>query len=111
MPRALLLAVGTGDINRPEESLLTPLRKSIDQGEWSRTVLLPSQITDAHALIWRETKAEYSTGAVPSFGRKGPRRGRNRRRAAQCNAQPLRQVPLKQRVFPALRSPERSSEL
>lgn len=49
MPRALLLTVGTGDINRLEESLLTPLRKSIDQGERSRVILLPSLVTEQNA--------------------------------------------------------------
>lgn len=44
--RALLLTVGTGDLERPEQSLLAPLRKSIVTGEWSRVVLLPSHVTE-----------------------------------------------------------------
>jgi len=47
--RALVLTVGTGDLARPEESLLAPLRKSIAEGEWSRAVLLPSQVTEQFA--------------------------------------------------------------
>lgn len=47
--RALLLTVGTGDLARPGESLLAPLRKSIAKGEWSRVVLLPSQVTEQFA--------------------------------------------------------------
>ncbi|MBI2190412.1 MAG: TIGR02710 family CRISPR-associated protein [Planctomycetes bacterium] len=47
--RALLLTVGTGDIEKPEETLLAPLRKSMSQGHWGRIVLLPSKITSAMA--------------------------------------------------------------
>jgi CRISPR-associated protein (TIGR02710 family) len=49
MKRALLLTVGTGDLGNPEDSLFAPLRKSMAQGEWSRIVLLPSQITVENA--------------------------------------------------------------
>lgn len=48
-PRALLLTVGTGDMARLEESLFAPLRKSIEQGEWARVVLLPSLVTEPYA--------------------------------------------------------------
>lgn len=64
-PRALLLTVGTGDINRPEESLLTPLRKSIDQGEWSRVVLLPSLVTKHHAAKLKARCGEYPIDISP----------------------------------------------
>ena len=43
--RALVLTVGTGDLERQEETLLRPLRKSLRQGEWDKVVLLPSQVT------------------------------------------------------------------
>ncbi|MBK8176008.1 MAG: TIGR02710 family CRISPR-associated protein [Rhodospirillales bacterium] len=49
MSRALLLTVGTGDMSRLEESLFAPLRKSIEQGEWERVVLLPSLVTEQYA--------------------------------------------------------------
>lgn len=49
MSRALLLTVGTGDMARLEESLFAPLRKSIEQGEWERVVLLPSLVTERYA--------------------------------------------------------------
>jgi CRISPR-associated protein (TIGR02710 family) len=49
MTRALLITVGTGDMARLEESLFVPLRKSIEQGEWQRVVLLPSRVTEHHA--------------------------------------------------------------
>jgi|Deesub1362A_J573_1020465.scaffolds.fasta_scaffold02476_9 CRISPR-associated protein (TIGR02710 family) len=43
--KALVLTVGTGDLERQEETLLRPLRKSLQQGEWDKVVLLPSQVT------------------------------------------------------------------
>ena len=55
MTRALLVTVGTGDMARLEESLFAPLRKSIEQGEWERVVLLPSQVTEQYAA---ELKAQ-----------------------------------------------------
>ncbi len=55
--KVLMLTVGTGDLMRPEESLLTPLKKSMKQGRWERIVLLPSQITKSSADVLRETLA------------------------------------------------------
>jgi CRISPR-associated protein (Cas_Cas02710) len=49
MPRALLLTVGTGDAANLEASLFVPLMQSIATGEWTRIVLLPSQVTGAIA--------------------------------------------------------------
>lgn len=43
--KILFITVGTGDIERLEESLFTPLRKSIRRGEWQEVVLLPSRET------------------------------------------------------------------
>lgn len=48
-PRALLLTVGTGNVDELESSLLSPLAKSIADGTWDRVVLLPSQVTIPHA--------------------------------------------------------------
>lgn len=41
----LIMTVGTGDITNLEETLLTPLRKSIAVGRWAEVILLPSSIT------------------------------------------------------------------
>lgn len=54
MARVLMLSVGTGDLDRPEESLLSPLRKSIAAGTWERVVLLPSALTHDKAERLRE---------------------------------------------------------
>lgn len=52
--RALVLTVGTGNVDQLEETLLAPLRKSIRQGEWARVVLVPSQMTRGFADRLRE---------------------------------------------------------
>jgi hypothetical protein len=43
--QVLVLTVGTGNVDQLAETLLEPLKKSIRKGEWSRVVLLPSQVT------------------------------------------------------------------
>ena len=45
----LVLTVGTGDSEALEESLLKPLAKSIDEGEWCEVFLLPSRVTEGFA--------------------------------------------------------------
>ena len=47
--RILVLTVGTGNVEKIDESLLKPLSKSIRQGEWSLAVLLPSTVTQDFA--------------------------------------------------------------
>ena len=47
--RILVMTVGTGDLERLEETLLTPLRKSIATDHWARVILLPSGVTEAFA--------------------------------------------------------------
>lgn len=47
--RTLVLTVGTGDLDRLEETLFTPLRKSIATEAWTRVVLLPSSVTEDFA--------------------------------------------------------------
>ncbi|WP_136661539.1 TIGR02710 family CRISPR-associated CARF protein [Nitratireductor sp. XY-223] len=47
--RVLVLTVGTGDIDRLEESLFRPLQRSLETGAWKRAVLLPSALTVGHA--------------------------------------------------------------
>ena len=40
--RILIMTVGTEDVTKLEETLLTPLRKSVATGHWARVILLPS---------------------------------------------------------------------
>ena len=47
--RTLVMTVGTGDLDRLEETLFTPLRKSIATDAWARVVLLPSSVTEDFA--------------------------------------------------------------
>lgn len=47
--KALLLTVGTGNIDEIENSLLRPIRLSMKRGEWARIVLLPSTVTQGRA--------------------------------------------------------------
>ena len=62
--RALVMTVGTGDLDRLEETLFTPLRKSIATDAWTRVVLLPSRVTEDFARTLRSrldgTAAEVS---------------------------------------------------
>ena len=52
--RTLVMTVGTGDLDRLEETLFTPLRKSIATDAWARVVLLPSSVTEDFArTLWR----------------------------------------------------------
>ena len=51
---ALVLTVGTGDKETIEQTLLTPMRKSIERGEWERIILLPSRTTEAAAGTLRD---------------------------------------------------------
>ena len=51
--RTLVMTVGTGDLDRLEETLFTPLRKSIATDAWARVVLLPSSVTEDFALTLR----------------------------------------------------------
>ena len=47
--RILVMTVGTGDVTKLEETLFTPLRKSIATEGWARVILLPSSITEEYA--------------------------------------------------------------
>ena len=64
-PRALVLTVGTGDMDALDATLLTPLKKSIAQGEWARVVLLPSKVTEAYAERLRAETANAPIEVVP----------------------------------------------
>jgi len=50
----LLLTVGTGDRNRLEETLLTPLAKSIEAGPRGKVILVPSLATVPYAETIRQ---------------------------------------------------------
>lgn len=54
----LFLTVGSGNPNKLEETLYTPISKSIDSGDWGRVVLLPSRDTLDHA---RELKRRHAS--------------------------------------------------
>ena len=45
----LVMTVGSGDLTRIEETLFTPLRKSIATDAWTRIILLPSGMTEEFA--------------------------------------------------------------
>jgi len=47
--KVLVLTVGRGEIGRAEETLLGPIKKSLDKGAWSRVVLLPSKGSESLA--------------------------------------------------------------
>ncbi len=66
--RALIMTVGTGDVDRVEETLFTPLRKSIATDAWGRVVLLPSRVTEefARALQDRIDGAEVDVAPLPA---------------------------------------------
>ena len=63
--RALVLTVGTGDVERPRETLVVPLTKSIRDGNWSKVVLLPSHLTAEHASQLREQLQDVPIEVVP----------------------------------------------
>ena len=65
--RTLVMTVGTGDLDRLEETLFTPLRKSIATDAWARVVLLPSSVTEdfARTLRRRLDGATVKVSALP----------------------------------------------
>lgn len=67
-PRILLCTVGTGNLDQLEATLLVPLSKSIRDGEWSRVILLPSQITADNAAILRDRIADVAIEISPLPG-------------------------------------------
>ena len=48
-PSILICTVGTGNIDKLRETLIEPLKKSVRKGEWSRVILVPSQLTKENA--------------------------------------------------------------
>ncbi len=47
--KVLILTIGTGNQNNLDDSLYTPLQKSINDGGWNQVILLPSQSTKKQA--------------------------------------------------------------
>ena len=43
--RVLVMTIGTGNLDRLEETLFRPLTLSLETGEWQKAVLLPSERT------------------------------------------------------------------
>lgn len=68
--KALLLTVGTGNVERLNETFLIPLKKSIKEGEWAQVILLPSQGTAASAeLLQNNLDADnIHISALPNKG-------------------------------------------
>lgn len=50
----MVLTVGGGDADRVEETLLAPMRASIERGRWDLVVLVPSKPTEPNAERLRE---------------------------------------------------------
>lgn len=57
--RALVLTVGEGTVEKLEETVVTPFRKSFEQGEWDLIVLLPSKKTEANARLLEERFPQF----------------------------------------------------
>ena len=68
--KALILTVGTGNIDDIERTLLVPMLKSVEDGEWDRIVLLPSRETEefARTLQERISNPAVEINALPKSG-------------------------------------------
>ena len=68
--KALVLTVGTGNIDDIERTLLVPMLKSVEDGEWDRIVLLPSRMTEefAETLQERISNPAVEIDALPASG-------------------------------------------
>ena len=68
--KALVLTVGTGNIDDIERTLLVPMLKSVEDGEWDRIVLLPSRTTEefAQTLQERISNPAVEIDALPASG-------------------------------------------
>ena len=63
--RVLVLTVGTGNAEDLEQSLIKPMLKSVEKGEWERVVLLPSQISRASADRLTEHIGNVAVNILP----------------------------------------------
>ena len=68
--KALVLTVGTGNSENIEQTLLAPMLKSVEDGEWGRIVLLPSHTTEelAQTLQKRISNPAVEIKALPISG-------------------------------------------
>ena len=68
--KALVLTVGTGNVDDIEQTLLVPMLKSVEDGEWARIVLLPSRTTEefAQTLQERISNPAVEISALPESG-------------------------------------------
>ena len=68
--KALVLTVGTGKVDELEQTLIKPMLKSIELGEWDRIVLLPSRMTEqfAHDLQKRIPNPAVANDPLPKEG-------------------------------------------
>ncbi len=64
-PLILLCTVGTGNVDQLRETLLTPLTKSIQAGEWQRVILLPSKVTADNAVQLQTELANVAIEIMP----------------------------------------------
>lgn len=65
--KVLVLTVGTGNVEKIEESLLKPLSESIQAGEWNEVILLPSTVTEnfAERLVQRFVDLPIRVAPLP----------------------------------------------
>ena len=68
--KVLVLTVGTGNIDDLEQTLLVPMLKSVEDGEWDQIVLLPSRMTEefAQTLQQRIPNSAVGIDALPESG-------------------------------------------
>ena len=68
--KTLILTVGTGNIDDLERTLLVPMLKSVEDGDWTRIVLLPSRTTEefAQSLQERISNPAVEINALPASG-------------------------------------------
>ena len=61
----LVLTVGTGNIDKLEDTLFRPLEKSLKTGNWRETILLPSAMTEENAREFKDRMSGYSIQIEP----------------------------------------------
>ncbi len=69
MPRALMIAVGTGDAAELETLLFVPLRLSICHGDWAQVALLPSDVSGQNAQEVRRRRDAEPIGNTAALER------------------------------------------
>jgi len=57
--KVLILTVGQGTVDKLEETLVTPFRRSFEDGQWQRIVLLPSKETERNARLLVEQFPQF----------------------------------------------------